>query len=230
MLLTILKVVTSFQSDITNYNYEMIDGWGWNILLVTLWESLYNFRKFLVSWVSFTLFIMVFHNFAWIGFVLCFFFFRKQFLSFVMVCLFSWLGYYVVDNQPMWTSYPSMPTKDVAIDLIITLVTALFMMRAMDIYNCFLHQNRKDFEDAQSRLMLDDMVITKKTFNRVVYAMLGLFVLSFLSGTFYIFHRFDWISIGIGLLSWVCLVWPHKRRAFPIGIDLDKLVSWKKAQ
>lgn len=213
------------ESNIANYNYDAYKGWGFSILLVSLCESFYNFRKFFVSWVSFTLFIMIFDNYAWIGFVMCLLFMRKRFISYVIVCLFSWLGYYVVDSQPVWIQYPHMAAKDVLFDLILMIVKALFMMRAIDIYNSFLVDERAKFIEKQERLMLHDMVISATQFNNIMKMLLAAFALSFLPifpSFLWFFHRFDLISVVIGALSWILFVAPHKRHWFPIEINFKK--------
>ncbi len=225
MMMHVAGAKNRLESNVENYNYETYYGWGFSILLVTLYESLYNYRKFLVSWVSFTLFIMIFDNYAWIGFVVCFLFFRKRFFSYVIVCLFSWLGYYVVDSQPVWIQYPHMATKDVLSDLILTMIRSLFMMRAMEIYNSFLVNDRALFNEKQQRLLLHEMIISAKTFNNIVKWLIVAFALSFFPvfPSFLSFlHRFDWISVAIGALSWVLFVLPHRRHGFPIEFAFFK--------
>lgn len=217
-VLYLVDAPNRLESSIANYNFEPYNGFGFSMLAVSLWESLYSFRKFLISWVSFTLFIMIFQNFVWIGFAACYLFFPKRFYSYVIVCLFSWLGYYVSEASLTGFSI-DMPAVSVLYVLAATLVKAVFMMRAMDIYNTFLVRDRALFVVAQRQLMLGDMVIPLKTFNRALQFLLAMFLLSFLPwfpSFLWVFRRFDWISMGVGAASWILFVAPHKRWWVPI--------------
>jgi hypothetical protein len=216
---------------------EKAHAWsGAFILFVDTYESLYDFTRFLMEWVVFSTFVYLFWHFAWIGFVLCYIFSPDLFWSYVVICIFSWSGYYLGDGGPQWLQYPNMQFSDVLISIGLNMGKAFFLMRTYNIINTFLCDSVEEMDARQARLMLNRTGIPRYLLNSMFILLFLAFVATYLPlfssyvPFFNIMHDFTNVSIMIAAISWLAMLWlPARYKWIPIQIEQPKIdLDWKK--
>lgn len=197
------------------------------ILLVGMYESLLSYRDFLLQWVVFTTFVYLFWHFAWIGFVLCYVFYRQMFWSYAVICVFSWSGYYFnYGDGPLWLSYPHMQFWEVAWDVFYTLIRAFFLKRALDVINTYMCESKEEVRAKQIKLLMVVGARNLRMVNIAFLSFLGVYGMNVIVYMVYgrLMVPFDVVAVCITLTSWAPIVFLDKKEVWiPIDISVPNI-------